>query len=89
MKIQMHFQYHFILDVIIGIQYVIQVLRKHDSPKKLQKLESTNNYGLLINQILTLFSKIFIQVMFCWIDVFFFFNMYVTKELFSCLLLII
>jgi len=60
-----------------------------NSQKKLQKLKSTNKYGLLIVQIWTLFSKIFIQVIFCWIDVFFFFNMYVTKKLFSCSLLLI
>jgi hypothetical protein len=48
----------------------------HDGEKSMdwkklqQKLQPTNNYGLLNDQIWTLFSKVSILVFFCWIDIF-------------------
>jgi len=66
------FCYDFISLFFIGTQYMIHDGKKIGLKKITTKtLTKNNNYGLLNDQIWTLFSKVSILVIFCWINIFF------------------
>jgi hypothetical protein len=71
-KLKYTFHYHVISRCFIGDQYVKHVWKK-EFP---QKIEPTNSYGFLNDQIYILFSKVHIFLLDWW---FFFLNMYVLR----------